>query len=74
MSGHEYDYDLLPTFDPDDYDPQEDGYPFFYGEDTRFMFRFVTDILAKPHSVFELQNNTASIFDRNWNWISKFDI
>lgn len=37
MSGYEYDYDLLPTFDPDDYDPQEDGYPFFYGEDTRGM-------------------------------------
>lgn len=31
---HEYEYCLVPTFDPDEYDPEEDGYFEFLPEDT----------------------------------------
>ena len=31
---HEYEYCLVPTFDPDEYDLEEDGYFEFLPEDT----------------------------------------
>lgn len=34
---HEYEYSLVPKFDPDEYDPEEDGYFEFLPEDTMYM-------------------------------------
>lgn len=33
---HEYEYSLVPKFDPDEYDPEEDGYFEFLPEDTMY--------------------------------------
>lgn len=34
---HEYEYSLVPKFDPDEYDPEEDGYFEFLPEDTMYL-------------------------------------
>jgi hypothetical protein len=34
---HEYEYSLVPTFDADEYDPEEDGYFEFLPEDKMYI-------------------------------------
>lgn len=77
---HEYEYSLVPKFDPDEYDPEEDGYFEFLPEDTMYMqwkffcfckiwYSLVFVFLSVIKSYCNIHHTLFSIFDSTLHYI-----